>query len=282
MTIRCIHPRQVIVFACVLTCFVFMKPEQVRAQGVFQNLLKAFSIEKQAEPASVPMVMPRVVEDGEIDPSHAPTLSALLNAELHLLNKVCKPTAAQLEEIKAEGTNALRVISGQIRMGTNTNDNAAAYRDLLTDVLLKKSQEIFPEEVAQQYKTELELRREERKTAGATLAMRQIDLKATLTKEQQQEVVKVLIDAKDQGWNKPIAMLLYPQYSPLPDTITLKGTLTDRQMKILSESAQNGRIHLGWEGELGFGGHFASVRLPDVSSAVKETESKAAIGESKQ
>ena len=83
---------------------------------------------------------------------------------------------------------------------------------------------------------------------------RAVDRRVTLVPDQYEPLREAVAKNWDEDRHHSLMIFMYDQYLQLPPNKVLAPVLDERQEKILKKGNNYGRIHFGWEQELGLQG----------------------------
>lgn len=209
-------------------------------------------------------------EDADIPPEmlqqFMPHLNKLLLAEIHFLRKICQPDPETLARLRQAGEEEIVSIARMYArlMRKNQHSGFPDARELLTFALRKRVEESLPEDAARRYREELAARTEASKQATQGMMTVILDRHLALTPQQYERVAETVGENWHEDWGQNLQVFLYDEYAPVPGPDVLNPLLNDRQRELLKDRANHGRIHFGWEQEIGIFNWGVGVALDEL------------------
>jgi hypothetical protein len=226
----------------------------VAADGIIENIFEMFQARRPAARVAPPADVAVEAAPERID-QFTPHLKKLLATEIYFVKKVCRPDAEQLKRIEAAGEQQIKILAKEYAVAARNNNTSLGNidpRDRLCGVLEKAVANVMPEDAAKRYSQELAAREKSLEEALAGMTTVVVDRAVLLTPTQFDELRTRFSENWHREWPRDLQIYQYEQYVSVPDTVSLRYVLNDRQLSILSSRPQNGRtIFFGWEHQFG-------------------------------
>jgi hypothetical protein len=197
-----------------------------------------------------------VAIDANAGGQYLPLIYKAAARELYFLKKLAQPTDEQYEPLKIAAAQAARDLAKEYALAEANGKSSEQWPRpgrYLSDALLKSAMAVLPPEAVAKYREEVEAREAAHEAACQAMMVRAIDNRLTLLPEQYEPLRAAVVKQwnKDQSLN--LMIYLYDEYLQLPTPASLSSVLNDRQKSLL-KAENHGRIHFGWEQDLGLQG----------------------------
>jgi len=240
------------------------------ADGILGGLLKAMGI--GGRPVEVPAADPAFEQINEF----SPLLNRLLNAELFYIQKITHPPDEQIEQLRKVGTGEVARLARQLAEKQRNSNETPDVRRQLADALAKEMETAISVDAARQYREETAARAQFRRVAATELIISAVDRELVLSAEQAGTFKEILLKEPESGGIVNLQGLMYPQFVPWPNQASVKDVLHPNQNALFQKHPRHGRIHFGWENDLGFNGWM------NIPEAILPTRQAPAIQEKKK
>lgn len=239
--------------AMALLCCALGEPS-LAADSPLEELVEFFFGGGDVAQPAIMEFAPAVVEfDPEAGGMYLPLLFKASARELHFAKKVCQPSDEVYAELKTAAARAARDLALEYAKAQHANQSTEEWpppREYLAEALLTAFEARMPE-AAETYRRELEARHTANQAACQAMMTRAIDNRITLLPDQYEPLREIVGKHWDQRQSVNLMIFLYDEYLQLPQLEQLSPVLNDRQEKLLSAGNNHGRIHFGWEQDLG-------------------------------
>ena len=192
--------------------------------------------------------------DPELGGTFLPLLFKASARELYFARKVCQPDDATYAVMKTAAAQAARDLALQYAKSQHANESTEQWpepRGFLAEQILKSADGRVPVDAIERYRREVAERGRAFQSACQGMMTRAIDNRLTLLPSQYEPLQQVVAKDWQPQQYKNSMIFLYDEYLQLPALDTLKSALNDRQAQLLERANNHGRIHFGWEQDLG-------------------------------